>query len=261
MWDSARAYESSDETAVRPHRPGIVSSHHASTAEACGRQAYYPSEVLFAARAVLFDFDGVIVDSLPAWEEAWLRWGSHIGLDSAVVDDYIRTHHGHGVAQVAKALKPDLTDDEARAAAATISVWAQSSPASVLPGAKEHLHELRLHQWTIVSSAPASVVRARLDEFGLPQPAVVIGGEAVENPKPAPDAYLRAAAALGVKPEHCIVIEDATAGVEAARAAGMPVIALRTTYRDSELRGANAIVHDLSWLEISSGETDVLIKA
>src|SRR5262249_31738387 len=114
-----------------------------------------------------------------------------------------------------------------------------------LPGACELVESVPADQFAIVTSGSRQLAIARLRAAGLPVPEVLVTAEQVDDGKPDPAGYLRAAELLGVDPAHSLVLEDAPAGVEAALAAGMTVIAVTTTNDESELRRAHARVHDL----------------
>jgi sugar-phosphatase len=84
--------------------------------------------------------------------------------------------------------------------------------------------------WAVATSGTRAAATGRLRMAGLPVPSVLVGAEDVLHGKPSPDVYLLAAAGLGVSPADCVVVEDAPAGIQAARAAGMRVVALTTTH-------------------------------
>jgi sugar-phosphatase len=99
-----------------------------------------------------------------------------------------------------------------------------------------------------VTSCSAALAIARFRSAGLPEPACIVTADAVRRGKPAPDAYLVAAQALGAEAADCVVIEDAPAGVRAGRAAGMTVWAVTTTHDDHELHEADRTAPDLAAL-------------
>lgn len=121
----------------------------------------------------------------------------------------------------------------------------------VIPGAPELLHSLPSDRFTIVTSATPALAIARLGYAGLPVPKRFISADDVVNGKPDPEPYLKGAALLGFAPTDCIVVEDVPAGVHSAKAAGMRVIALTTTYAVAELSAADAILG--SCLDINAG--------
>jgi sugar-phosphatase len=111
------------------------------------------------------------------------------------------------------------------------------------------LQMLPREHWAVATSGPRADATARLRQAGLPIPGVLICAEDVVHGKPAPDAYLMAAAALAAAPSDCVVVEDAPAGIQAARAAGMGVIALTTTHARDDLP-ADAWVTSLAGIRV-----------
>ena len=110
---------------------------------------------------------------------------------------------------------------------------------TTLPGAAELLAALPSGSWTVVTSGTRALATGRLAHGGLPIPEQLITADDVERGKPDPQPYLAGAAALGVDPAECLVIEDAPAGIEAGKAAGMTVLAVATTFDEGELAAAD----------------------
>jgi sugar-phosphatase len=106
--------------------------------------------------------------------------------------------------------------------------------------------------WTVVTSGTRALATGRLAHGGLPIPEQLITADDVERGKPDPQPYLAGAAALGVDPADCLVIEDAPAGIEAGKAAGMTVLALATTFEAGELAAADYVVGSLADVALSS---------
>jgi sugar-phosphatase len=119
-----------------------------------------------------------------------------------------------------------------------------SEPIGPLPGALRLLTALPQGTWAVATSGIRAVATSRLRRAGLPVPPVLICAEDVARGKPSPDAFLLAARSLGLPPEQCLVVEDAPAGVQAARAAEMGVIALTTTHH-TDLLPADACAESL----------------
>jgi mannitol-1-/sugar-/sorbitol-6-phosphatase len=117
-----------------------------------------------------------------------------------------------------------------------------------LPGAVEILQALPPRRYAIVTSGTRALAEVRLRVAGLPIPANLVTATSVKRGKPDPDPYLMGAQLVGIKPELCVVIEDAPSGVRAGKTAGARVIAVRTTAYAEELlaAGADWIVNDLS---------------
>ena len=118
---------------------------------------------------------------------------------------------------------PDL-DAEAEVKAFVPVEEAEAGPMGPLPGAVRLLDALPKRSWAVATSGVRHIATARLRRAGLPVPPVLVCAEDVTRGKPSPDAYLLAARELGVSPPDCLVVEDAPAGVQAARAAGMTVV-------------------------------------
>ena len=186
----------------------------------------------FECSAVLFDLDGVLVDSAAYVEQQWRRWASARGLRP---EPFLRVCHGRRALETIRMAAPHL-DAEAEVRAFLPAVEeADAEVISPLAGAAKLLDTLPVGSWAVATSGVRSVATGRLRRAGLPVPGVLVCAEDVTRGKPSPDAYLLAARDLGVLPSDCLVIEDAPAGIHAARAAGMTVVALTTTHRADQL--------------------------
>jgi sugar-phosphatase len=122
---------------------------------------------------------------------------------------------------------------------------ARADEVTAIDGAAELIAAWGPRPWAAVTSGPRALMAARLAVAGLPVPAVLIGADDVERGKPDPEGYLAAARALGVDPAHCLVVEDAPAGIAAAKAAGARVVAVTTTHAATDLAGADEVVTSL----------------
>lgn len=194
-----------------------------------------------AGRAILFDADGVLVDSHAGYRNVWARWSRLRGLDADVV--LAATHARRPIDTIAE-VAPDL---DPAAEYAVLAGFVDGLPDSfpVFPDAADLLDRLPRNRWAIVTSGDAERVRARLGAGGLPSPDVLVDGAGVNRGKPDPEGYLLAADRLAVRPEHCVVVEDAPAGIEAGLAAGMAVVALTTSHPADALRRADLVVPSL----------------
>lgn len=206
----------------------------------------------FECKAILFDLDGVLVDSTGYIEQQWRRWAISMGLSP---EPFLRVCHGRRALETIRLAAPHL-DAEAEVAAfqPDDDGWSDLSLAPV-EGAEALLQQLPVGSWAVATSGTRLVARDRLKRAGLPVPGVLVCAEDVLHGKPSPDVYLLAAAELGVDPADCVVIEDAPAGVEAARAAGMRVVALTTTHRIEEL-SADACTASLARVHVGRIEED-----
>ncbi|MGA7631065.1 MAG: HAD family hydrolase [Terriglobales bacterium] len=192
--------------------------------------------------AVLFDMDGVLIDSTPAVARVWTRWAMQRGLNP---DKVVQMAHGRPSRTTLRELLPDanidLEDREVER-----QELADLDGVVLLPGARELLDSLPADRWTIATSCTRALAEVRLQAAGLPIPKNMITSTDVKIGKPDPEPYLKAAAKLGFAASDCVVVEDAPAGVRAGKAAGARVIALLTTMsrRDLEDAGADWILHN-----------------
>jgi sugar-phosphatase len=198
--------------------------------------------------AMLFDLDGVLVDSTEVVERTWRRWAALHDLDPSHV---IRSAHGRRTIETVRLLAPHLTaDDEVAALAASEST--ETDGLYEVPGARELLESLPPRSWAVVTSGIRPVAELRLRHTRLPTPPVLVTADQVRHGKPHPESFLTAAVRLGVDPARCIVVEDTPPGIEAARAGGMRVVAIASTYQAEALAAADVVVAALSSLRVES---------
>ncbi|MFI9510229.1 HAD-IA family hydrolase [Nocardia sp. NPDC052566] len=164
--------------------------------------------------ALLFDCDGVVVDSTDSGEQAWRQWATEYGLDPEQVLVGI---HGRRSADTVRLFLPEEAHAEGLARIETIEI-AGAVGTSPIPGALELLNRLA-DNWAIVTSASPALLTARLTAAGLPLPPVTITAADVTAGKPAPDGYLLAAHKLSTPITDCVVLEDSTTGIAAGLAA------------------------------------------
>lgn len=212
----------------------------------------------FECRAVLFDLDGVLVDSTRYVEEQWRRWARAKGL---APEPFLRVCHGRRALETLQLAAPHL-DAEAEIAAFAPDEGPEAGVLGPIDGAASLLQQLPAGSWAVATSGTRATASARLRGAGLPIPDILVCAEDVVRGKPSPDVYLLAAAKMSTLPSECLVVEDAPAGVRAARAAGMRVIALTTTHPAAELN-ADARVTSLSGVRLGridrqSGGTPLL---
>jgi sugar-phosphatase len=208
-------------------------------------------------RGVLFDLDGVLVDSTPAVARVWAGWAQEHGFDA---DEVVRRAHGRPSITTIRELLPG-GDHEAEDREMERREIADVEGVIPLPGAMELLQALPLECWAIVTSCTRPLAGVRIRAAGLPQPTHLVTASDVLRGKPDPEPYLKGAQILGVPAAECVVIEDAPAGIRAGKAAGARVLALRTTASDAELReaGANWIIDDCSEILLDSAAQDETI--
>ncbi len=196
----------------------------------------------FECAAILFDMDGVLVDSTAAVAGTWGRWASAHSLDPHLVIDGA---HGRRTIETVRHFAPHLDADlESRRIESAEAM--ELNAVSVIPGALQLLRSLPEGQWGVVTSATRSMATTRLQDAGFRLPRVLVTADDVVRGKPDPEPYLKGAAGLGIAADQCIVFEDSPAGIRAATLAGMRVIALLTTYPPKELQQAKAMIQDFT---------------
>ena len=200
-------------------------------------------------KALLFDLDGVLVDSTACIENTWRSWSALHGLDAEVV---VHVAHGRRAEETVLRMAPHL--DAAREVAALVALESTTSTGVCeFAGARNLLASLPVQSWAVVTSGVRVVAEHRLRLVGLPIPRIMVCADEVARGKPEPDGYLAAASQLGVASGDCVVVEDAPAGIAAAVAARMRVIAIATTHDPAELCGANAFAEAVEALRVRVG--------
>jgi mannitol-1-/sugar-/sorbitol-6-phosphatase len=202
---------------------------------------------IFSCSAILFDLDGVLVDSTGAVDREWREWARRKGVDG---DAVMAIAHGVRTIEVIRRVAPHL-DADAEAWEIENEEASDQHGVRVMPGAVALVNSIPEGRWGVVTSGTRLLASARLRFCGLPVPKVLITADDVEHGKPHPEPYLKGADRLGFKPEDCLVIEDAPAGIRSARAAGMKVIGLASTYPASKLGEADAVVAGLAQIQVS----------
>jgi mannitol-1-/sugar-/sorbitol-6-phosphatase len=198
--------------------------------------------------AVLFDVDGVLVDSRAVVERSWALWAARRGIDPKGI---VQRAHGRRTIETIRALAPQLDADEETA-------WLESAELQdtgglvALPGAETALRAVPDSRRALVTSGGRALASMRMRAAGLPVPSVLVAAEDVQIGKPAPDGYLLAARRLGFEAHECVVVEDAPPGITAGRASGAHVIALTTTFPATALTEASVIVPTLDAVQIAA---------
>lgn len=211
-----------------------------------------------SADALLFDNDGTLVSSLESVTRCWARWAGEYGISR---EDFARVGlHGRPAAEIVADLVPADVYPEALARIEKMEFEDVAGGGVVLlPGTAELLGSLPDGSWAVVTSATRELAEARLRAAGIEAPLVIAADDIVRG-KPDPEPYLLGAAKLGVDPARCVVFEDAPAGLEAGRAAGMRTVALVTTHRRDELR-ADVVCENLSAVSAQATSDGVEITA
>ncbi len=216
-------------------------------------------------KGFLFDLDGTLVDSLPAVERAWCNWADRFGIAHDEVLNFI---HGKQAITSLRHFMQGRSEDEIAAEFTRLEGIEASDTTGIiaLPGAVAlltHLDALDI-PWAIVTSGSMPVARARHQAAGLPSPQVFVTAEQVKRGKPEPDAYLLGAQLLGLPAEHCVVVEDASAGILSGLAAGCHVISVNAPENAPRLDEVDFVLQSLEALVITrrpDGDVDVQINA
>lgn len=195
--------------------------------------------VKIQCRAVLFDLDGVLVDSTPAVARVWTSWALEHGFDPESV---VRMAHGRTSIATIRELLPDSgqaahVEEDRDVERREIEDIVDIVP---LPGVRELLQSLSADRWAVVTSGTRPLAEVRIRAAGLPLPKYLVTASDITHSKPHPEPYLLGAKSVGVAPRDCVVIEDAPSGIRSGKSAGARVLALRTTAPEPELVNAGA---------------------
>lgn len=206
-----------------------------------------PDQGRIRCRAILFDLDGVLVDSAACVRKVCTDWAIARRLDPAWV---IQVGQGRRVQDTIRAVAPHLDVDEE--AAELIEIESRTTEGlKPVEGAQALIASLPPGTWAVVTSGARAVAMLRLRHVGLPIPPALITADDVEQGKPHPEGYLAAAHALGEEPQSCVVVEDAPPGIEAACSAGMRSIGIAGTFPPSALAKATIVMPALRALRVA----------
>ncbi len=209
-------------------------------------------------RAVLWDLDGTLIDSA---EHHWIAWRETMAQEGhAVTPESFASSFGHRNDTILRRLLgPDLSNAEVdRISGAKEALYrrlVRERGLAPLPGALEWLERLRESGWrqAVASSAPAANIEAAMEAIGAaPLFAALVSADEVGAGKPDPAVFLAAADRVGVPPERCVVVEDAPAGLEGARRAGMRSVGVLSVHHPELV--ADVVVPSLESLEAAAFE-------
>jgi sugar-phosphatase len=202
--------------------------------------------VTFTCKAFLFDLDGVLVDSTPAVERVWRNWAHDHKLDPGPV---VAHAQGRRSIETIRRFAPHLDAEQENNNVENTEVAAREG-ITAIAGAPEFLRNLPPDRLAIVTSATRPLAMARFKYAGLAWPQHSVTAEDVVRGKPSPEPYLKGAALLSVDARDCMVFEDTPAGIQAAKAATMQVVALASTCPIEELKAADAIVSSFNNVKV-----------
>jgi sugar-phosphatase len=212
-------------------------------------------KMIFSAKAILFDMDGVLIHSAPAVERVWNIWASSRGLNPVSV---VNQAHGRRSIETIRAVAPELDAEKENIVVEQMEIDDKEG-VTALPGAAELLQSLPADRFALVTSATRPLAVARMGYAGLPVPANLVTADDVVHGKPSPEPYLQGAALLGFAAGDCLVFEDTPAGIAAGQAAGMRVIALQTTYPMERLHAAETVVASLAQVSAELHQKTILL--
>ncbi len=203
-----------------------------------------------SCRGILFDLDGVLIDSTPAVARVWTWWAQEHGFNPAQV---VHEAHGRPSISTIRQFLPnaDHERENERVEQAEIN---DVAGIVALPGASDLLRSIPENRWAIVTSGTRKLAEVRLTAAGLRVPERMVTASDIVNGKPHPEPYLKGAALLDTTAADCLVVEDVSAGVTAAKAAKATVVGLLTTVAEDELRraGADWIIPDCRAITVIS---------
>ena len=204
---------------------------------------------------MVFDLDGVLVDTMPSIRSAWTQWAIDRNLAPAEV---LASIHMTGVELVRRfAPEVDPLTEVRRISARQAST---ETALARFEGSLELLESLPPERWAIVTSARQEPALRHLTMAGLPVPRVLVTAEQTPRGKPDPAGYRLAAERLGVNPADCVAIEDSPGGVRAARAAGMTTLAVTNTHEPGELREADTVISSLLDLDVTVATGAITVR-
>jgi mannitol-1-/sugar-/sorbitol-6-phosphatase len=207
--------------------------------------------------ALLFDLDGVLIDSTPAVARVWHQWALEHGFNP---EEVVSRAHGRPSLATVRDYLPHA-DHAAENREVERREIADLDGVVPLPGAVDLLASLPQDRWTIVTSCTRRLAEVRIKAAGLPLPARMVTSTDITQGKPHPEPYLKGASLLGLSAAQCVVVEDAPAGIRAGKSAGARVIAFKTTSPAAALReaGADWILNNCADIRLIECNPDLML--
>jgi len=209
-------------------------------------------------RAVLFDLDGVLIDSTECILRHWRDWAEKNRVDIRKIE---QVAHGLRTVETMRLVAPHLNVEQ-EAETFHDHELLDTEGIVAIEGAQCLLNALPAWGWTVVTSASRDLVKVRMTKAGLQVPEKCVTADDVRNGKPSPEPYLLGAEKLGITPHECVVVEDAPSGIEAGKKAGMRVIAIASTHSRQTLleTEADSTVDRLLNLHISGSDDSHILS-
>src|SRR5450631_3144371 len=205
--------------------------------------------------AIIFDLDGVLVDSNGIAERHLRAWTDRHGVS---FDHIASLHHGRTTVETIRLVAPHL-DAKIEADLLEGAEAVDTDALVAFAGAAQLLAGLPRERWAIATSGTRQTATIRLSHVGLPLPNVLVTADDVSAGKPSPEPYLLAVKRLGIDPTRCVVIEDAPAGIASARAAGARIVGVTSTNSAHNLAGADVIVGRLADLRVVANNGTLVV--
>ena len=206
--------------------------------------------MIFEASGLLFDNDGVLVDSMGTVDGSWGVWSKTYSPGFQISYE----HHGRRASEIVESLIGEELFEEALAEINRLELEL-THLTTAMPGAKKLLESLESGTWTVVTSAGRDLGTSRLKAAGLPVPKELVSADDVSSGKPNPEPYLMGAKKLSLDISECIVFEDAPSGVAAGVAAGASaVIGIGEEVMDSK---ADVVISSLEGISFLGGKLEL----
>ena len=206
--------------------------------------------MIFEASGLLFDNDGVLVDSMGTVDGSWGVWSKTYSPGFQISYE----HHGRRASEIVESLIGEELFEEALAEINRLELEL-THLTTAMPGAKKLLESLESGTWTVVTSAGRDLGTSRLKAAGLPVPNELVSADDVSSGKPNPEPYLMGAKKLSLDISECIVFEDAPSGVVAGVAAGaIAVIGIGEEVLDSK---ADVVISSLEGISFLGGKLEL----
>ncbi|MFY9855710.1 MAG: HAD-IA family hydrolase [Terracidiphilus sp.] len=202
---------------------------------------------VISVRGVLFDMDGVLINSIASDERTWLRWARFHGMEGTFS---LQDTNGRRTIDTLRLLRPDL-DQQVELERIENFEAEEQTEVVALPGAEQLLASLPASAWAVVTSNSEKMMRNRLMAAGIAPPRHFISGDIVAHGKPHPESYRMAAEILALEPSECLVIEDTPPGIEGGKAAGCSVLAIVSSHSAGDLAEADWVVPSLDQVTAS----------
>lgn len=197
---------------------------------------------------ILFDMDGVLISSINSVVRSWTTWAKDRDVDPALA---VQMAHGRRAIETLRFLRPDLDGEEELRRLEKLEME-DTLDLKILGGVQRILQALPTDRWAVVTSATERLARRRLSDGGVPAPRYLVSADLVSKGKPDPEPYLTGAKLLGLRPEQCLVIEDAASGANAGHAAGCKVLGTLFSHSIESLSAADWIVRSLEDVQVTA---------